>query len=69
VNHKGTGLGAGLLGGAFGLALGLLGLALGLVFALSGLSAFGIGSVYYAIGGFVVGATFIVIGVLVRRKP
>jgi glucose dehydrogenase len=56
------------LGGAFGLTLGVLALAFGVAFALTGWTLLGVGSAYYAIGGLVIGVSFLIAAVLVRRQ-
>jgi MFS family permease len=68
INSNAKELALGLLGGAFGLTLGVLALAFGVAFALTGWTLLGVGSAYYAIGGLVIGVSFLIAAVLVRRQ-
>jgi glucose dehydrogenase len=43
-------------------------LAFGVAFALTGWTLLGVGSAYYAIGGLVIGVSFLIAAVLVRRQ-
>jgi hypothetical protein len=61
-------VGIGLLGGAFGLLLGFLSMVAAVVFGLTGWSVFGISSVYYAVGGLVIGLLFLIVAMLIRQK-